>query len=108
MLETRPNNAMPPQFDADGFLIDPEKWNRGLAQQLAAADGVGMLSEAHWALIQQLRDHYFEHGALVPASHACRVEALDPACIPDLFHSMRHAWRIAGLPNPGEEAKNYM
>jgi tRNA 2-thiouridine synthesizing protein E len=25
-----------------------------------------------------------------------------------LFPSPREAWRIAGLPNPGEEAKAYM
>jgi tRNA 2-thiouridine synthesizing protein E len=25
-----------------------------------------------------------------------------------LFGGCREAWRIAGLPNPGEEAKNYM
>jgi tRNA 2-thiouridine synthesizing protein E len=25
-----------------------------------------------------------------------------------LFGGCREAWRIAGLPNPGEEAKSYM
>lgn len=108
MLGTTASETTPAQFDQDGFLVDPQKWSRGLAQQIAGEDGIGTLTEAHWAVIQQLREHFFEHGALVPASHACRVEDMDPACVPDLFKSMRQAWRIAGLPNPGEEAKNYM
>ena len=33
---------------------------------------------------------------------------LERMCMPDLFRSVRTAWRVAGLPNPGEEAKAYM
>jgi len=28
--------------------------------------------------------------------------------VENLFRSEREAWRIAGLPDPGEEAKAYM
>lgn len=94
-------------FDDDGFLIDPDKWNKALAQQIAGEDGVGELTDEHWAVIQQLRNHYLEHGALVPV-HACKVNNLEAGCVQEMFRSMREAWRIAGLPNPGEEAKNYM
>jgi len=96
------------EFDGDGFLLDSDKWNRAVAQQIAGEDGIGELTEAHWAVIQQLREHYFAHGALVPTSHACRVTHLAEGCVTNLFRRMREAWRIAGLPNPGEEAKSYM
>lgn len=33
---------------------------------------------------------------------------LDADCLHQLFRSPRQAWRIAGLPNPGEEAKAYL
>ena len=33
---------------------------------------------------------------------------LDPRQAHHLFSSCRSLWRIAGLPNPGEEAKAYM
>ena len=89
-------------------MADSGQWTRGLAQQLANQEGIGELSDAHWAVILQLRDHYLKSGALVPASHACEVYNLDRQCVEDLFRNMRVAWRIAGLPNPGEEAKSYM
>lgn len=100
--------GVPLKFDEDGFLAEPKQWNEGLAQQIANQVGIGELSDAHWAVILQLRDHYLKSGALVPASHACEVSQLDPQCVEDLFRNMRVAWRIAGLPNPGEEAKSYM
>ncbi len=96
------------QFDDDGFLTDPEQWDGELAQHLANEDGVGDLSEAHWAVLLQLREHYLKSEALLPASHVCHVNHLDPECVVGLFRNMREAWRIAGLPNPGEEAKSYM
>ncbi len=96
------------KFDEDGFIDDPAEWDRELAEQLAREDGVGRLSDAHWAVIQELRDHYLEYGAIPPGSHVCRVNRLDSSCLHGLFRSMREAWRIAGLPNPGEEAKSYM
>lgn len=97
-----------PEFDEDGFLADPNKWDRNIAEQIASADGIGSLSDAHWAVIQNMREHYLDHGALVPASHVCRTNELDPQCVTELFQNMREAWRISGLPNPGEEAKSYM
>lgn len=97
-----------PAFDEDGFLSDPALWSTQLAEDTARADGIGNLSEGHWAIIQLLRDHYLNFGALMPTSHLCRVSKQHPQCVSELFRSMAEAWRIAGLPNPGEEAKSYM
>ena len=33
---------------------------------------------------------------------------MDKHCVDKLFHSQREAWRVAGLPDPGEEARAYM
>lgn len=107
-MATMTKEVVPLEFDEDGFLNDPAAWNKELAQQIAGADGVGSLGGLHWAVIDQLRDHYLNHGSLVPASHVCRVNNLDPLCVAKTFRNMREAWRIAGLPNPGEEAKSYM
>jgi tRNA 2-thiouridine synthesizing protein E len=41
-------------------------------------------------------------------SQVCRTHDLDRNAIKNLFGGCRQAWRIAGLPNPGEEAKAYM
>jgi tRNA 2-thiouridine synthesizing protein E len=38
----------------------------------------------------------------------CREAGLSEHCVSELFIDPRLAWRIAGLPNPGEEAKVYL
>ncbi|MFH2211492.1 MAG: TusE/DsrC/DsvC family sulfur relay protein [Pseudomonadota bacterium] len=94
-------------FDGDGFLTDPGKWNEDLARQLAVEDGVGELKEEHWAIIRFLRENYLQ-GGLPAVSHVCHVNHFEHQCLPGLFQSVKSAWRIAGLPNPGEEARAYM
>jgi hypothetical protein len=38
----------------------------------------------------------------------CRAAGLDRHKAHKLFSGCRSLWRVAGLPNPGEEAKSYM
>lgn len=96
------------ETDSDGFLLHPQDWTEQIANQLAEYDGIGPLTQAHWQIIQSLRRHYFKAGALPPLRHVCRENHLDPQCVPSLFKDTgREAWRIAGLPNPGEEAITY-
>ncbi len=97
------------EFDEDGFLVDPSHWSEGFASEIAQHDGIAQLTEAHWRVIHTLREHYLQYGSLPNMRHVLRVNHLDDLCYNTLFgHSCREAWRIAGLPNPGEEAKTYM
>lgn len=105
MASTSPT---PLEFDEDGFLIDPACWTCEAAEQMACANGLQKLEDAHWEIIRELREHYLKCGAIVPPAHVCRLVSRDPQCVSELFPSMLEAWRIAGLPNPGEEAKSYM
>jgi tRNA 2-thiouridine synthesizing protein E len=41
-------------------------------------------------------------------SQICRTHGMDRKAVQRLFGSCRQAWRVAGLPNPGEEALSYM
>lgn len=96
-------------LDLDGFFCDPEMWNEDLARAIARNDGVPELTPDHWAIIYALRKHYHRFGATPPAfSHLCKVNHLGKHCVENLFRNEREAWRIAGLPDPGEEVKAYM
>ena len=97
-----------PQFDEDGFLLDTQTWTPETAQKIALQDGFPKLTNSHWDVINYLRDHYLRFGALPVTSHVCRVNHLPSDCMTSLFRNTKEAWRIAGLPNPGEEAKTYM
>ena len=95
-------------FDADGFLINPAQWNEQVAQAIAAVDGVGPLTPDHWGIIHYMREHHFTYGSLPPAAQVCHSHGLDKHAVTRLFSSCRGAWRLAGLPNPGDEALSYM
>ena len=97
-----------PVFDREGFLSDAQQWDEALAATIARRDGL-VLTPAHWRVIRALREHYRRFGAVPPAfSHLCVVNHLGRHCVGDLFRSPREAWRIAGLPDPGAEARSYM
>jgi TusE/DsrC/DsvC family sulfur relay protein len=95
-------------FDSTGFLCDPQTWNEGVADELARQDGVGPLTQTHWQIIHYLRESWIDRHALPSVSHTCHLAGRDPTCLEELFHGPREAWRIAGLPDPGEEARAYM
>jgi TusE/DsrC/DsvC family sulfur relay protein len=96
------------QFDEDGFLINSEAWSRETAKLLAEMDGLGKLGPDHWSVIMYLREKHLEAGGLPVMSRICRIMHLGEHGVQRLFGSCREAWRIAGLPHPGEEAKSYM
>lgn len=103
-------NGLPttPFFDADGFMRDLSIWSEDLARQVAAEDGLGALDDTQIAVLKRLRASYNRDGALPAVSHVCHLSGFEPDCMTRLFPSVREAWRLAGLPNPGEEAKAYM
>lgn len=105
MFEVQEQSA---QFDEDGLLINPAQWNETMARQIAQREGIGSLTDEHWQVIRSLRQHYAKFGVAPAMSHVSRAHGKDKHWIHDLFHSCLTAWRVAGLPNPGEEAKAYL
>ncbi len=98
----------PARFDGDGFLAEPENWSPAVAAEVASIEGIARLTAKHWEVIEFVRRRYFTLGALPVMRLVCRAAGLDPHKAHDLFPSCRALWRVAGLPNPGEEAKAYM
>ena len=107
-MNTPPTMPTPAIFDPDGFLLDPAMWSESLANRIARNDGLGELSELQVGLLLALRREYAKHGSVTALSHVCHLTGQSADCMQHLFPSPREAWRIAGLPNPGEEAKSYM
>jgi tRNA 2-thiouridine synthesizing protein E len=95
-------------FDEHGFLENPALWTRDLALGIAAELKLGELSEDHWRVVDQLRAHYLESGRLPGQQTLCRELGLDDDCIVELFDGPLSAWQIAGLPDPGDEARTHM
>ena len=95
-------------LDETGFMQDPNRWNKSAARILAEMNDVGQLTPDHWAIIYYLREHRLSYGSLPPMSQVCRTRGLNQGAVERLFGGCIQAWRIAGLPKPGEEALTYM
>ena len=110
MNATNPANIrLDSLLNSDGFLYNPQTWTKAIASAIARQDGLPELTHDHWLIICALRNHYHRFGAALPAfSHICRKHQLGKYCVDRLFRREREAWRIAGLPDPSEEAKAYM
>ncbi|NTV94688.1 MAG: TusE/DsrC/DsvC family sulfur relay protein [Thiobacillus sp.] len=95
-------------FDADGFMPDMDGWSVEMARRLASMDGLGVLDDRQIAVLLHLRASYRRLGAVPALPHVCHLGGFEPDCMTRLFPSAREVWRLAGLPNPGEEAKAYL
>ena len=103
-------DAPPPpvlQFDEQGFVVDPCSWTAETSRVIAELDGMGPLGVEHWRTIWHLRARYLVGCALLGVRRLSEdCQARDS--VRELFGSCRQAWRVAGLPDPGEEAKALM
>ena len=101
------DHSSPLLLDEDGFLIETYEWTKAYTTTKAAEANV-VLNEKHWLLIDLIRDKYLRLGALPPMRTVCKNVGVNKQEIKSQFGSCLNLWRIAGLPNPGEEAKTYM
>ena len=95
-------------FDKEGFLRKLEDWNPDVAQQIATGEGIE-LGDAHWEIIELLRNYYREFDAspaMRPLVKYCALK-LGPdkgksIYLLSLFPGSpaKIGSKIAGLPKP--------
>ena len=93
---------MIPELDDKGYLSDPTTWTREVAAELAATDGIAVLTEEHWQVIDFLRAHQEKHGVAPMIRTLCKGTGNSLRQIYDLFPKgpSKGACRVAGLPLP--------
>ncbi|PLX45504.1 MAG: sulfite reductase subunit gamma [Hyphomicrobiales bacterium] len=92
------------QLGDEGYLINPEDWNREIASALAAREGIE-LTEAHWQVIEFMRAWYDEHGVAASprdVGNFLRRRRLPRSEITRLFPYgyVQQACKIAGMKRP--------
>ncbi len=97
-----------PLFDHDGFMVKSTDWSRKMASQIAKEEGLYPLTMNHWITINYARNHFLKFEQPPLLRRMCRDTGLNKSEVKALFGSCRTMWRIAGLPNPGDEAMSYM
>jgi tRNA 2-thiouridine synthesizing protein E len=88
--------------DEDGFMQEPDLWNKEVAAALATTEGVDALTEDHWKLVEYLRDYYLQFGVAPMIRKLCKQTGYDLKTIYTLFPSgpAKGACKVAGLPKP--------
>jgi len=95
------------QLDEEGFLIDPHDWEPSFSEGRATEMKISLTKE-HWDLINLIRYKYLALGALPSMRSVCKKVGFEKHELKNQFGSCLRLWKLAGLPDPGEEAKTYM
>ena len=85
--------------DSMGFLVAETEWTREIALELAKIQGINELTEAHWKVLDYIRNYYLEHDRAPMIRKLCQVTGLRLQQIYALFPlgPAEGACKIAGL-----------
>jgi len=88
--------------DEDGFMQEPDLWNKEVAAALATTEGVDDLTEDHWKLVDYLRNYYLQFGVAPMIRKVCKQTGFNLKTVYVLFPSgpAKGACKVAGLPKP--------
>ena len=90
------------EVDEDGFMSEPDAWDKAIAAALATTEGVDDLTEDHWKVVEYLRNYYTQFGVAPMIRKLCKETGFDLKSIYSLFPSgpAKGACKVAGLPKP--------
>jgi TusE/DsrC/DsvC family sulfur relay protein len=90
------------EIDEDGFIQEPDKWSKDVAEDLAKTENASPMGEEHWKLVNYLRDYYIKFGIAPPVRMLVKQTGLDLKKIYQLFPGgpAKGACKVAGLPKP--------
>jgi tRNA 2-thiouridine synthesizing protein E len=93
--------------DEDGFLVRFEDWTEETARVLAKREGIHELTEDRIDILKFMRQYYEKHKFFPIVRFVCKTVGQPRTCVTDKFPDPVVAWKIAGLPNPGEEVRTF-
>jgi TusE/DsrC/DsvC family sulfur relay protein len=100
-------DAMRIVVDGEGFLADIDAWTEEIARVLAAREGLPNLSDEQLDILRSLRSYYRRYAFFPILRAVCAGVHQTRSCITDNFHDAVTAWKLAGLPNPGEQVNRF-
>ncbi len=90
------------EIDEDGFIQEPDEWDKDVAHALALTEGVEEMTDDHWKLVNYLREYYLEFGVAPMIRKLCKSTGFKLKKVYELFPSgpAKGACKVAGLPKP--------
>lgn len=88
-------------LDDEGFMTNPDQWNEEIANVLAREEDIE-LTEAHWKVVNFMRDDYKEKGQAPTVRRINKVGGIATKDLYDLFPKgpVKKAAKISGLSKP--------
>lgn len=89
------------QFDAEGFMTDPQAWTPDIAVAIAAKEGIA-LNDRHWVVINFAREEFAKTGQAPTLRRINKQTDVGTKEIYELFPKgpAKLAAKIAGLGKP--------
>ena len=90
------------EIDEDGFIQDPEQWDKEIAEDLAKTEEAYPMSENHWKVVDYLRDYYLKFEIAPPIRMLVKTTGFSLKEIYAMFPGgpAKGACKVAGLPKP--------
>lgn len=88
--------------DDDGFIQEPQRWDREVAEALARSDGIAVLTEEHWRVLDYLRGYWVQYDTAPMIRKLVKTTDIPLRRIYELFPlgPAMGACKVAGLPRP--------
>lgn len=88
--------------DEDGFLQNPETWNKQVAEDFATTEGITNMTDAEWKIVNYLREYWLANGIAPMVRKLCKETGFKLNEIYEMFPSgpAKGACKVAGLPKP--------
>jgi len=90
------------EVDGEGFLTDPAQWSEELAAEIAAGNGVPVLTERHWLVVRFMRERYLATGTAPSIRSLGKESGVPVKELYELFPKgpAKLAAKIGGIPKP--------
>ncbi len=90
------------EIDEDGFIQEPDKWDKAVAEDIAKTEEAFPMSEDHWKVVDYLRNYFLEFEIAPPIRMVTKQTGFDLKTIYKLFPGgpAKGACKVAGLPKP--------
>jgi len=101
-MTTKTINNMAIDVDAEGFMTDHTQWNADIAAAFAEEEGIGALTDRHFAVIDFMRKEFEEKGTGPSIRRLTKESGVPTKELYQLFPGgpAKKAARIAGIKKP--------
>ena len=94
--------------DEEGYLVDVNSWDEDVAKAIASNEGIDTLTDEMMDVIRFMRSYYQNYQSFPILNTVCKNVHQPKECVNEEFIDPLKAWKIAGLPDPGDEVVTYL